>query len=358
MMSDSTTSDSARPVRSGEELDAARLEMWISENLPDFTGSLVIEQFPGGHSNLTYLLRVGEQELVLRRPPFGNRVKSAHDMGREYRVLSKLCRVYGPAPRPYAYCEDEAVIGAPFYLMERRRGLVIRNAPPAGVTLDPPQVRRICEAVIDNLATLHGVDYEAAGLSDLGKPEGYATRQVEGWIKRYQNAKTDEHPEIERIMPWFTERIPTESGAAVVHNDYKFDNLMLDPQDPTRIVAVFDWEMCTIGDPLMDLGNTLAYWVEANDEHPLHPGAFSVTKLEGAMTRREIAARYGEQTGRDVSHLLFYYCFGLFRLAVILQQIYWRYANGHTHDERFAHFNQSVAMLGKSAASAIEAEHI
>ncbi|HZS06984.1 MAG TPA: phosphotransferase family protein [Blastocatellia bacterium] len=349
--------DSTKPVRPGEELDAPRLESWIRERLPDFTGSLAVEQFPGGHSNLTYLLRIGEQEMVLRRPPFGNRVKSAHDMGREYRVLSKLCHVYGPAPRPLAYCEDESVIGAPFYLMERRRGLVIRNTPPAGVSLDPQNIRRVCEAVVDNLADLHGIDYQAAGLGDLGHPEGYATRQVEGWTKRYFNAKTEEHPEIEQIIPWLAERIPKGSGAAVVHNDYKFDNLMFDPADLTRIVAVLDWEMCTIGDPLMDLGCTLAYWPEAGDENVLLPGGFSPTALPGAMTRGEIAARYGEKTGRDVSHLLFYYCFGLFKLAAVLQQIYWRYANGHTQDKRFAHFNQSVAILGRAAVQAAEAGH-
>lgn len=354
----SHSSDITSPVRPGEELDASRLESWLKENFADLTGSLLIEQFPGGHSNLTYLLRMGEQELVLRRPPFGNRVRSAHDMGREYRVLSKLCDVYAPAPRPLGYCEDEAIIGAPFYVMERRRGLVIRNAPPEGITLDPPLVRRICESFIDNLIALHAIDYEAAGLGDLGKPAGYTERQVAGWIKRYHNAKTDEHAEIEQIMPWFRQHIPPDSGASIVHNDYKFDNLMLDPADPTRIVAVLDWEMSTLGDPLMDLGNTLAYWNEAQDETPLHPGAFSPTKLPGALTRRELAARYGAVTGRDVSQMLYYYCFGLFRLAVILQQIYWRYVNGYTHDQRFAHFNQSVALLGKSAARAIAADHI
>ena len=354
----SQITDSAQPVRPGEELDVARLEAWIKTQLPDQAGSLTIEQFPGGHSNLTYLLRLGDKDIVLRRPPFGNRVKSAHDMSREYRVLSKLCNVYNPAPRPLAYCEDETVIGSPFYLMERRRGLVIRNSPPEGMTLDPPNVRRICESFVDNLAKLHRIDYAAAGLGDLGRPEGYATRQVEGWTKRYFNAKTDEHPDIEAIIEWLAERIPPDSGASIVHNDYKFDNVMLDPNDLTRIVALLDWEMCTIGDPLMDLGCTLAYWVEENDENPLHPGAFSPTKLPGAMTRREIAARYGELTGRDVSHLVFYYCFGLFKLAAILQQIYWRYFNGHTQDKRFAHFNQSVAMLGKAAVQAAKQDHL
>src|SRR5206468_2501277 len=220
--------DTAAPVRAGEELPVASLEAYLAEHLPDAAGPLVVEQFPHGHSNLTYLLRLGDQELVLRRPPFGNQVKSAHDMGREYRVLSKLSAVYPPAPHPYVYCEDDSVLGAPFYVMERRHGLVLRKTLPKGLTLDPARVRALDVALIDNLATLHMLDYRAAGLGDLGKPEGYVNRQVSGWVNRYAAARTDDVPEVERVARWLTEHQPAESGAALIHNDYKFDNLLLD----------------------------------------------------------------------------------------------------------------------------------
>src|SRR5207248_2866995 len=206
----------------------------------------------------------------LRRPPFGNQVKTAHDMGREYRVLSKLSAVFPPAPRPYCYCEDSSVLGVPFYVMERRRGVVLRGVDNPGVSIDPPAARRLSTALIDNLALLHALDYKAAGLADLGKPEGYVTRQVTGWINRYVNARTDPLPEMDWIARWLTDHTPAESGAALVHNDYKYDNLLLDPADLTRIVAVLDWEMATVGDPLMDLGTTLGYWVEPGDPEPAH----------------------------------------------------------------------------------------
>src|SRR5262249_14132015 len=186
-------------------------------------------------------------------PPFGNQVKSAHDMGREYRVLSRLCEVYPLAPRPYAYCEDDSVLGAPFYVMERRRGVVIRRQLPPGLTLDPPTLRRLCESLIDGLAGLHGLDYQAAGLGDLGKPEGYAERQVSGWAKRYRAAQTEDVPAMEQVGRWLADNLPKESGAALIHNDYKFDNLLLDANDLARGIAVLDWEMATVGDPLMDL---------------------------------------------------------------------------------------------------------
>jgi aminoglycoside phosphotransferase (APT) family kinase protein len=326
-------------VRAGEELPAQRLETYLRQHFPDTAGPLTVEQFPHGHSNLTYLLRLGERELVLRRPPFGNQVKSAHDMGREYRVLSKLCEVYPPAPRPYFYCEDEPVLGAPFYVMERRHGIVLRRGHGKGDSTDPDAARRLCLCLIDNLARLHMLDYRAAGLADLGKPEGYVARQVTGWINRYAAARTDEVPAVEHIARWLSEHIPTESGSALIHNDFKFDNLLLDPQDPTRLVAVLDWEMATLGDPLMDLGATLAYWVEATDPPEFHVTVMGPTNVPGSLTRRELVDRYAQITGWNVSNLVFYYCFGLFKTAVIIQQIYARYVRGHTKDARFAHMN-------------------
>lgn len=346
--------DKARPVRAGEELDLVKLEPYLLRHIPGTTGPLTVEQFPSGYSNLTYLLRLGTQELVLRRPPFGNQVKSAHDMGREYRVLSRLCQVYSLAPRPYIYCEDESVLGAPFYVMERRHGVVIRRTLPQGLTLDPPTLRRLCEALIDGLAELHGLDYKAAGLGDLGKPEGFVERQVTGWTKRYRAAQTEDVPAMEHIGRWLADSMPQESGAALIHNDYKFDNLLLDADNLARVVAVLDWEMATVGDPLMDLGTTISYWVQADDPPGFQSFAFGPTNQPGALARRELVERYAAKTGRDVSHMLYYYCFGLFKVAVIVQQIYVRYVKGFTKDERFARLNEQVAELAAAAVRAAE----
>lgn len=344
--------DTAAGVRPGEELPVAALEAYLAERLPG-AGPLTVEQFPHGHSNLTYLLRRGDQEFVLRRPPFGNQVKSAHDMGREFRVLSKLSAVYPPAPRPYFYCEDDSVLGAPFYVMERRRGIILRRDEGAGLAIDPWTARRLSTALIDNLAALHALDYKAAGLADLGKPEGYVSRQVTGWINRDTNARTDPLPEMDHVARWLSDSKPAESAAALVHNDYKYDNLVLAPDDPTRIVAVLDWEMATVGDPLMDFGTTLGYWIEAGDPESMRANAVGPTALPGSLTRRGLVDRYAEKTGRDVSGVLFYYCFGLYKIAVILQQIYARYVRGHTQDERFAHLNERVAAFSAQALHAI-----
>jgi aminoglycoside phosphotransferase (APT) family kinase protein len=347
--------DSARAVRSGEELDLSRLEPYLREQLPQAgAGPLTVEQFPSGYSNLTYLLKLGELELVLRRPPFGNQIKSAHDMGREFRVLSKLSAVFQPAPKPYLYCEDESVLGAPFYVMERRRGIVLRRERDPNLNLDPKTCRRLSESFIDVLAELHGLDYTAAGLGDLGKPEGYVERQVHGWSKRYENARTEDVPSMEQMARWLADHMPKETGAALVHNDYKYDNVLLDPHDMTRIIGVFDWEMATIGDPLMDLGSTLAYWVEAGDPDMLKFFVVGPTADPGSMTRRELVDRYAQKSGRDVSEMLFYYCYGLFKTAVILQQIYARYVRGHTKDQRFSALNLVVAMMSQAAVQASE----
>ncbi len=344
--------DTTKPVRSGEELNVAALEPYLLKELPDAHGPLVVEQFPGGASNLTYLLRLGDLELVLRRPPFGNRVKSAHDMGREYRVLSKLHKVYRPAPRPYLYCEDESILGAPFYCMERRHGVVLRRKLPEGIQLDPATLRKLNEAFIDNLVEFHHIDYEAVGLGDLGKPAGYVERQVGGWNKRYVACRTADVKDMEFLMEWFPAHMPPEAAASLVHNDYKFDNIMLDPHDLTKIVAVLDWEMCTLGDPMMDFGTVLAYWVQASDASTLQLHAFGPTQLPGSMSRRELTEYYGEKSGFDTSNVLFYYAFGLYKVAVIVQQIYYRYVQGFTKDERFAHFDKNVAALAQEAARA------
>jgi aminoglycoside phosphotransferase (APT) family kinase protein len=254
------------------------------------------------------------------------------------------------------YCEDESVVGAPFYLMERRTGVILRGNPSP---MAPELVTRLCETLVDGMALLHGLDYHAAGLEDVGKPQGYVERQVTGWIKRYHDARTDDVSDLERSAIWMAENQPAQSsGAALIHNDFKFDNLVLDPGDLTRIVAVLDWEMATIGDPLMDLGTTLAYWTEPNDPAPLHRFIVGPTTQPGNMSRQGLVERYGQTTGRDVSHMLFYYVCGLFKVAVIAQQIYARFVRGLTQDPRFAGFNHVVAALGLGAVRAIDSKRI
>jgi aminoglycoside phosphotransferase (APT) family kinase protein len=354
-------SEDTKPIRRGEELNEANLQAFLRENLGVKNGEIEkieISQFPAGSSNLTYCVKIGDGEYVLRRPPFGNQVKSAHDMSREFNVLSRLSEIYKPAPKPLIYCADENVIGSEFYLMERRKGLIIRGKSPETLENSPELQRKVCESFIENLAALHALDYEKAGLGDLGKPVGYAQRQVEGWTKRYFNAKTDDHAELEKAMEWLKANIPKTSGAALVHNDYKFDNVMLNPENLTEIVAVLDWEMTTIGEPLMDLGTTLGYWMSKEAGSELLSMPFNPRVLMENIPRRELVEIYAEKSGRDTSEMLFYYVFGTFKIAVIAQQIYFRFAKGFTQDKRFATFNQFVNALGKIGANAIEKEKI
>ena len=345
--------DSPKDVRPGEEIDLARLRPWLTRQ--GLEGDMEVEQFPRGHSNLTYLLRVGRREFVLRRPPFGSNVKSAHDMSREVRILTAVEPFYPQAPRVVASCDDVAVMGGPFYLMERIRGLILRGAM-LKVALPPKGVRALCESFVDNLAALHAIDWRAAGIE--GRPEGYVLRQVEGWTRRWREAKTDDVPEVDEIAAWLAARIPLEGGATLIHNDFKYDNLVLDADEPTRIRGVLDWEMATIGDPLMDLGTALGYWVEQGDDDALKSFAFGPTFAPGSLTRAELAALYGERTGRDVSNMLFHVCFALFKTAVVAQQIYARYKRGATRDERFASFIFGVQILAKQAVRTAESGHI
>jgi aminoglycoside phosphotransferase (APT) family kinase protein len=342
-------------VRNGEEIAGDKLSEYLRDRL-SLRGDLDVEQFPAGSSNLTYLVRLGENEYVLRRPPFGNTVKTAHDMHREFGVLSKLSAVYPPAPKPLLFCDDESVIGSEFYLMERRSGLIIRGSihtQAGGLRSDADLRRRVCAAFIQNLVSLHTLDYEAAGLGHVGHPNGYNRRQVEGWTKRYFDARTHEWSELEKAIAWLNDNIPTESAASLIHNDYKFDNIMLAPDDLTRITAVLDWEMVTVGDPLMDLGTTLGYWMspDAGDEMLNMP--FNPRVLMENISRGELVEMYAAVSGCDVSNMLFYYVFGTFKIAVIAQQIYARYVKGFTRDKRFAGFDQFVAALGLIAARAI-----
>jgi aminoglycoside phosphotransferase (APT) family kinase protein len=349
--------DQATTVRRGEELDLPSLEVYLAAKVPELRGPLVIEQFPRGYSNLTYLLRMGSRELVLRRPPFGANIQSAHDMGREYRVLSGLIRVYPKVPRPLLYCEDLDIIGAPFYVMERVQGMILRAQPPRGLALPPELMSKLSAALIDNLAVIHAVDYQAAGLADLGKPAGYVGRQIGGWARRYRNAQTDDLPAVEQAITWLEQHMPLESGAAIIHNDYKYDNVVLAADDLTNIVAVLDWEMCTLGDPLMDLGTTLGYWIEPDDP-PALQGMFGLTTLPGNLDRRQLLDRYMAASGCNIENPLFYYVYGLFKIAVIIQQLYYRYRQGHTQDERFAGLLDVVRGCGDMAVLALEKEQI
>src|SRR5215467_5947601 len=349
--------DSSREVRAGEELDLARLEPYLRSHFPDLGGQLVVRQFPSGHSNLTYSVALGGKEMVLRRPPFGSKVKTAHDMGREYHVLSKLHQAY-PAPKPLLHCTDESVLGAPFYMMERVHGIILRKELPAGLELAPATARRLSESFIDNLAALHGLDYTALDLADLGKPEGYLQRQVKGWIERYYGSKTHELPQVETIAAWLKERMPSHSGATLIHNDYKYDNMVLDSADITVVRAVLDWEMCTLGDPLTDLGTALAYWVQADDPTDVRPARWGPTAVAGSLTRAQLLERYQKKTGSDVSHIVFYYVFALFKTAVIIQQIYYRYHHGLTKDVRFASMGEVTKMLLHAALRGMESTSI
>ncbi|MDQ3366890.1 MAG: phosphotransferase family protein [Myxococcota bacterium] len=343
--------DEPRAIRAGEELELAKLTAYLDAELPP-GGMVTAEQFPGGHSNLTYLVRHGDREYVLRRPPFGSKVKSAHDMGREYTVLSKLAPVYARAPRVFAYEATGEVLGAPFYLMERRHGVILRKDLPAELAADHAQVRRVCELLVDALVELHAVDYAAAGLGDFGKPTGYIERQVTGWTERYAKSQTDDLPAVTEVAAWLAAHRPAEGPPALIHNDFKFDNVIFDPA-LASITGVLDWEMTTIGDPLMDLGSALSYWAQASDPPAYHAMPFGPTARAGMMTRQEVAARYLERSGRTTDSLVFYYAFGLLKTAVIAQQIYYRFAKGLTQDARFAPMIFAVRLLSEQARTAI-----
>jgi aminoglycoside phosphotransferase (APT) family kinase protein len=346
--------DHPTSVRAGEELDLARLEPFLRSHFSDATGAVSVAQFPSGHSNLTYLVCLGDRQMVLRRPPFGSKVKTAHDMSREYRVLSKLYAVYPQAPQALLYSEDLSVLGAPFYLMERVQGIILRRDPPEALGTSAETTRRLSEAFVDNLARLHGLDYTAIGLADLGKPQGYLDRQVEGWIERYHGSRTHDLPEVKNISVWLKERRPGEASYALIHNDYKYDNVVLDPNDITRIVGVLDWEMCTIGDPLTDLGTALAYWVDPQDPEELQHMRWGPTTLHGTLTRAELVRRYAQATGRDVSNMVFYRVLALFKVAVIIQQIYYRYHQGLTKDVRFATLPEVIQVVLRAALRSAE----
>ena len=339
-----------------EHLHIASLNTYFQQHAPDIGEIRNITRFTGGYSNLTYCLETENNEYVLRMPPVGANIKSAHDMGREFRVLSLLKPHYAKVPAPVVYCELTEVIGSQFYVMEKLTGTILRasNAPKMNI---PAEIfRNISASLVDNLVTLHSLDIKTTGLEQLGKPEGYVQRQTEGWIKRYYTAETDKIPSIDAVAEWLPKNYPREQQPAFLHNDYKYDNVILNPDDLSEIIGVLDWEMSTIGDPLMDLGATLAYWFEAGEGDVFK--YYNLTWLPGNFTRKEFINRYTEKSGRDLSDILFYYVFGLFKNAVIAQQIYHRWKQGHSKDARFGALLPMIQLLGERASKAIASQTV
>lgn len=329
--------DQAGSVRKGEELDLARLNPWLLEQVAGISGTPKVTQYSGGASNWTYCLSYPERELVLRRAPAGTKAKGAHDMGREHRLQAALKPVYSYVPEMLAYSSDESLIGTEFYVMEKINGLIPRTNMPKDLTLDKAQARELCINALDSLIELHQVDYKAAGLDHLAKGVGYTERQINGWIERYSRAKTWNVPSAKNVMGWLQENMPENETICLTHNDFRLDNLVLDVDQPTRIIGVLDWELATLGDPLMDLGNSLAYWVEADDDRFAQFTRRQPTHLAGMLSRQEIIDYYLEKTATQVDDFTFYEVYGLFRLAGIVQQIYYRYHHKQTNNPAFKH---------------------
>lgn len=337
--------DQPRAVRDEDRFDVEALDSWLKQHIPGLHGLPEVEQFPKGASNLTYRLRYPSRDLILRRPPPGTKAKSAHDVVREYRIQKALKPVFRYVPEMLAACEDHRVIGDDFYVMERLEGIIPRAELPRGVTLSEQQVRSLCRNAIDTLIELHSVDVEAAGLSGLAKGSGYNQRQIDGWSERFRRARTWNVMRGEKIMRWLAEHIPDEVSICLIHGDYRFDNLVLDPHDPLQVVGVLDWEMATLGDPLMDLGNAMAYWVQADDDRYFRGFRRQPTHLPGMFTRREVVEYYCGKMGFSAENWKFHEVYGLFRLAVIAQQIYYRYHKGQTRNPAFKRFWIAVNYL-------------
>lgn len=334
------------PVRKGEELNLIVLERFLRESIKNLPNSpLEILQFSAGHSNLTYQIKVGDWEAVLRRPPLGPVAPKAHDMEREFKILAELNPVYSTAPKPLLFSNQLEIVGSPFFIMERKSGLVIDTSFPDGIQVTKELCQKLSEVMVDKLVELHSIDYKETGLTELSKPEGFMERQVHGWIGRYDRAKTEEIDNVESLRKWLTANIPLKHEAAVIHYDYKFNNMMFN-DSLTEMVGLFDWEMATVGDPLADLGVALGYWIQADDPDDFQKGMGSnLSCLEGFFTRQQIIDRYAEKSGRDVTNMNFYLTFAYFKLAVICQQIYYRYKKGQTNDLRFANMNEKVKVL-------------
>ena len=346
--------DEASEVREGESLDLNNVDKYLKQVLPDLEGPLTVKQFEGGASNLTYLLQYHNRDLILRRPPFGRIAKSAHDMIRESNIMQALRPVYPYVPSVLAQCDDHGVMGCDFYVMERLVGIIPRQEMPTEVVLSGADTRRLCLNVIDKLVELHQVDYKKAGLEGIGKGGGYVKRQIDGWSDRYTKAITEDATSFEGVIAWLKEKMPDDVGTCIIHNDYRFDNVVLNPDNPFDIIGVLDWEMATLGDPLMDLGNTLAYWVQADDDPQFQFMRRQPTHLNGMLSREEVVEYYLGKSGLTLASFDFYEIYGLFRLAAIIQQIYNRYYHGHTKDKRFAGFVHAAQYLEQRCLKLIE----
>lgn len=346
-MNESTASNMTKPVRDGEELDWDALDHHLKSVIPHLDGKPQITQFHGGNSNLTYRLKYANQDLVIRRPPFGTKAKSAHSMIREYRIMTALKPVFPSVPDTLYHSDDDSIIGSEFYVMRKVEGAVIKDKIPSEWQFTATDTRHFCIAFWEKLIELHQVDYLAAGLKDFGKPKGYAQRQVLGWNGRYERAITEDVSEFTDVRSWLEGNIPPESGRhSVLHGDFRIDNVILDEEDPRNILAVLDWEICALGDPLMDLGNALAYWTQADDPEYMQALVMQPSQAPGMLNRREILDLYQQKTGIDTSDFTFYLVYGYWRNAVILQQIYYRYFHGQTQDSRFKYFGKIVQSLG------------
>ncbi len=346
-------------VRHGESFDLPNIEQYLREHIAGLdTGTLQVRQFPSGASNLTYLLQVGGWEGVLRRPPFGPVPPKAHDMERESGLLKKVYTVFSLAPRPYVFCNDTSIMDVPFYVMERKRGFVLNDAFPPDVTPSEELGRGISLTTVDTLVQIHGIDWQAAGLSSLGHPEGFLERQVKGWIERYTRAKTDEIPQVESLTRWLVNNIPQSPAPTLIHNDFKLNNMLFSLEDITKATAVLDWEMATIGDPLFDLAVSLCYWIQPDDSEDMRAVLPTVTTTPGFLTREQFIEAYARKSGRDISSMQFYMAFAYFKLAVILQQIYARWKHGQTQDARFEAFKTRVYTLVSHAAYLTEHNNV
>jgi len=337
-------------VRTDAQLPLEVVERYLRGRLPHTNGPLEVVQFAGGHANLTYLVRFGAQEYVLRRPPGGPVAPGAYDMAREFRVLSALWPVFPPASRPYLFCDDTSVLGAPFFVVERRRGLVIHKEMPPEYLNRPDLYRRLSAAMVDTLVDFHAVDYKAVGLETLGKPEGFVERQVTNWSKRWERVKDAASiPLMDELSRWLLVHLPRSPAPTLLHNDYKLDNMMVDPADIARITALFDWDQCTLGDPLVDLGLLLNYWTEAGDSPGRQSLAQAPTMLPGFYTRAEVVQRYAQRSGRDVSAIAFYETFALWKTATVCMQLFVLYQNGQLQDARLSDFDHRAQQLAEAA---------
>ncbi|MEM1326887.1 MAG: phosphotransferase family protein [Bacteroidota bacterium] len=332
-------------VRPGEELNQQKLIDYLRPYLPDSGELNNIQQFKGGASNLTYQLDFEENSYILRRPPIGTKAKSAHNMQREFDVMQRLQPQYDYLPKMIVYCEDESVIGSDFYVMEKLKGIIPRANLPKGLNLSASEVNEMCRAAINKLVELHQIDYQAANFDRYYKGEGYVERQIKGWTKRFRKAQTPDVPDFEIVMSWLDQEMPKDKKPSIIHNDFRFDNLVYDAENPTEVIGVLDWEMATVGDPLMDLGGSLAYWIEVKDPYCWRLMRRQPTHLPGMMTRSEVVDYYLEKMGWQDVNMKYYYIFGMFRLAGIIQQIYYRYYHKQTTNPQFKTFGIAVDML-------------